>query len=90
MEPESGSRGAVLKLLQVLPSRLPGVFRAVAISEVQDPRPAIDRLLAEVKRLNALRKIVIHTINIGNNQRGKVFLKALAEQNGGTFLDLGQ
>lgn len=49
----------------------------------------VDRLLAEVKRLNTVRKVAIHTINIGNNQRGKLLLQALAQQNGGTFLDLG-
>lgn len=49
----------------------------------------VDRLLAEVKRLNAVRKVAIHTINIGTNQRGKLLLQALAQQNGGTYLDLG-
>lgn len=49
-----------------------------------------DRILAEVRRVNAVRKITIHTINIGNNERGKNLMAALARENGGTFLDLGQ
>ena len=50
----------------------------------------IDRILAEVQRVNALRKIVIHTINIGNNERGKILMRALAQQSGGVFHDLGK
>jgi hypothetical protein len=49
-----------------------------------------DRLLAEVRRVNQLRKIMIHTINIGRNERGKLLMQGLAQQNGGTFLDLGE
>jgi len=50
----------------------------------------VDLILGEVMRVNALRKIVIHTINIGRNERGKVLMRALATQNGGVFLDLGE
>ncbi len=54
------------------------------------PITEIDQILAEVKRVNALRKIVIHTINIGRNMRGKILMQELARQNGGMFIDLGE
>lgn len=54
------------------------------------PVTETDRILAEVKRVNTLKKIAINTINIGKNDKGKVLMRALAEQNGGTFLDLGE
>ena len=54
------------------------------------PVTEIDRILAEVKRVNALRKISINTISIGKNERGKTLMRALAQGNWGTFLDLGE
>ncbi len=45
-------------------------------------------ILREVKAMNELRKVVIHTIAIGQFQ--KSFMQTLAEQNGGTFVDLGK
>jgi hypothetical protein len=42
----------------------------------------------EIKTANELRKIVIHTIAIGEFQ--KDFMKRLAEDNGGVFVDLGR
>lgn len=54
------------------------------------PITEIERILAEVRRVNALRKIAINTISIGKNDRGKSLMKALAQQNYGTFLDLGE
>lgn len=45
-------------------------------------------ILREVRELNQLRRIVIHTIGIGDFQEG--FLEALATQNGGVFVDLGK
>ncbi len=42
----------------------------------------------EIRELNQLRKVVIHTIAIGEFQ--KDFMKVLAEQNGGIFVDLGR
>jgi hypothetical protein len=47
-----------------------------------------DDILREVKNANAIRKIVIHTIAIGEFQ--KDFMKRLAEDNGGVFVDLGR
>ena len=54
------------------------------------PMTETERILAEVKRVNSLRKIKINTINIGKNERGKMLMQMLADQNGGKFLDLGE
>jgi HEAT repeat protein len=48
-----------------------------------------DEILAEVRRVNTLRKLVIHTIAIGETMQNAL-LKQLAEQNGGVFVDLGR
>ncbi len=45
-------------------------------------------ILREVRAANELRKVVIHTIAIGEFQ--KDFMRALAEENGGVFVDLGR
>jgi hypothetical protein len=61
---------------------------------LSDGRPSIGRMIdtleisKEVKRWNEVFKIVIHTIAIGEFQ--KEFLKDLAQQNGGVFIDLGR
>jgi hypothetical protein len=48
-----------------------------------------DDILREVRKLNELRKVVIHTIGIG--EFDKDFMKRLAEENGpGQFVDLGK
>jgi HEAT repeat protein len=47
-----------------------------------------DDILREIKTANELRKIVVHTIAIGEFQ--KDFMKRLAEENGGVFVDLGR
>lgn len=44
-------------------------------------------ILREVRAANELRKVVLHTIAIG--QFTKTFMQSLAEQNGGVFVDLG-
>lgn len=54
------------------------------------PMTENERILAEVRRVNQLRKIAINTINIGKNDRGKLLMEAIARENGGTFLDLGE
>lgn len=55
------------------------------VGEYVDP----DDILREIKVLNDLRKVVIHTIAIGEFE--KDFMKKLAEQNGpGVFVDLGK
>ena len=47
-----------------------------------------DDILREINAANELRKVVIHTIAIGEFQKN--FMKALAERNGGVFVDLGR
>ena len=46
-----------------------------------------DDILREIRKINEVRKVVIHCISIGDFQAG--FLKTLAQQNGGVFVDLG-
>jgi HEAT repeat protein len=46
-----------------------------------------DDILREVRTANELRKVVIHTIAIGEFQ--KEFMRQLAEESGGVFVDLG-
>lgn len=61
---------------------------------LSDGRPSVgkfidtDEILKEVRTQNELYRMVIHTIAIGDFQ--KSFLKQLAEQNGGVFVDLGR
>jgi len=43
---------------------------------------------AEISRLNQLRRVVIHTINFGKSPTGAGLLRQLAEDNGGTYVDL--
>lgn len=47
-----------------------------------------DEIRAEVKRANKVRKIVLHTIAIGDFR--KDFMKALAKENNGVYVDLGK
>jgi hypothetical protein len=44
-------------------------------------------VLREIRAANQLRKIVIHTITLGEFE--KDFMERLAAENGGTFVDLG-
>jgi len=46
-----------------------------------------DDVLREIRLANELRKVVIHTITLGEFE--KDFMRRLAEENGGTFVDLG-
>jgi Mg-chelatase subunit ChlD len=46
-----------------------------------------DDVLREVRAANELRKVVIHTITLGEFE--KDFMERLAAENGGTFVDLG-
>ncbi|MFT4840066.1 MAG: HEAT repeat protein [Planctomycetota bacterium] len=61
---------------------------------LSDGRPSVGKLiepaeiLAEVRKHNEQYKLVIHTIAIGDFQKG--FLRQLAETNGGVFVDLGR
>jgi len=47
-----------------------------------------DEIRAEVKKANSVRKIVIHTIAIGDFRKN--FMKSLAKENGGVYVDLGK
>ena len=48
----------------------------------------VDDILKKVNEANELRKVVIHTIAIGEFQ--KSFMERLAKENGGVFVDLGR
>ncbi len=60
---------------------------------LSDGRPSIGKyvdtegILKEVAKVNKVHRIVIHAIAIGQFQ--KEFLRTLAFQNGGEFVDLG-
>ena len=61
---------------------------------LSDGRPSVGKIidvneiLREVRKYNEVYRIVIHAIAIGDFQ--KAFLKNLAEENGGAFVDLGR
>jgi hypothetical protein len=50
----------------------------------QGKLPSADAILREVRRINTARRIVIHTINFAG---ARDFMKKLAEENGGQFVD---
>src|SRR6185295_6936488 len=43
-----------------------------------------DDILREIRKMNRLRQLVIHTISFGSSR----FMKALAEQNGGQYVEI--
>jgi len=61
---------------------------------LSDGRPSVgkliepDDILMAVREVNKLKKVVIHTIAIGEYQ--KDFMETLARENGGVFVDLGK
>ena len=61
---------------------------------LSDGRPSYGKfidtadILREVNEANQLRRIVIHTIALGEFQ--KDFMRRLAQENGGVFIDLGK
>jgi HEAT repeat protein len=61
---------------------------------LSDGRPSIgeyvdtEDILREVREVNELRRVVIHTLAIGEFQKG--FMMQLAAESGGTFVDLGK
>ena len=61
---------------------------------LSDGRPSVGKLietneiLKEVRKHNEVFRMVIHTIAIGDFT--KDFLKQLADENGGTFIDMGR
>lgn len=48
----------------------------------------MEEIRSAVRRVNKVRQVVIHTIAIGDFRKN--FLKALAEDNGGVYVDLGK
>ena len=69
-------------------------LEADTIFFLSDGRPShglyvdTDDILREINAANALRKVVIHVIAIGEFE--KDFMQVLAAQNGGEFVDLGR
>jgi HEAT repeat protein len=47
-----------------------------------------DDILGAVREANSLKKITIHVLGIGDFEKG--FMRQLADQNGGVFVDLGK
>lgn len=48
----------------------------------------VEDIVREVRKVNELRRVVLHTIALGPFQ--KTFMKRLAQENGGVFVDLGK
>ncbi len=69
------------------------VMKLDTIYFLTDGRPSIGKyvdtedILEQVRKVNATRRIVIHCISIGDFEAA--FLRNLAVQNGGVFVDLG-
>jgi hypothetical protein len=98
---EAGKTNSYQALMDAIEAPRPGAKSdkdyEVAVDTVfflSDGRPSTglyidpDDILREVRRANELRGIEIHTIAIGEFQ--KDFMKELAAQNGGVFVDLGR
>jgi hypothetical protein len=91
--------GALMAALEVKPNgpRTGDKGYAVDVDTVfflSDGRPTVgqfvdpDDILRELGAVNELRKVVIHTIAIGEFQ--KDFMRKIAERNDGVFVDLGK
>ena len=86
LQPVGPTTGGAVKISKE--SKLDTVFF------LSDGRPStgkfvdMNEILREVKDRNQLYKVVIHTIAIGEFQ--KDFMKRLAQDNGGVFVDLGK
>ena len=95
---KTNTYGALMAALQVKPDAKPGdkgyMVDVDTIFFLSDGRPTVggfvdpDDILREVAAANDLRKVVIHTIAIGEFQ--KDFMRKIAEQNRGVFVDLGK
>lgn len=76
------------------PSRVDYLGEVDTIFFLSDGQPTFgkyileNKILERVKEANELRKVVLHTIAIGNFS--KIFMAELARQNGGAFVDLGK
>lgn len=94
---KTNTYGALMEALGVAGQGLKDEHYEVGVDTIfflSDGRPSHGRyvdvhdILREVRTANDLRKVVIHTIALGEFQ--KSFMRMLAEQNGGTFVDLGR
>lgn len=96
---EAGKTNTYAALMAAL-GVVPGAKRdeySVALDTIffmSDGRPSYgdyvdtDDILREVRLANSVRKVVIHTIALGEFQ--KDFMRELATENGGVFVDLGR
>jgi hypothetical protein len=89
VDPEKPSRGPITAVDKAtFKSPLDTVYF------LSDGRPSVGKLIEaneirkEVRRYNEIFRLVLHTIAIGDFQ--KEFLKQLAEENGGVYVDLGR
>ena len=96
---KTNSYGALMRALGVEadPSRRKKDDYEIEVDTIfflSDGRPSHGRytvpedILREVREVNALRRVVIHTIGIGDIH--VQLMERLASQNGGTFVDLGR
>ena len=96
---KTNTYGALMAALDVKPggARTGDKNYAVDVDTIfflSDGRPTVgqfvdpDDILRELASVNELRKVVIHTIAIGEFQ--KDFMRKIAERNGGVFVDLGK
>ncbi len=97
---KTNTYGAIMTAMGIDPTKGPQTGDKDYKTEVDtifflsDGRPTVgefvdpDDILREVKAANELRKITIHTIAIGEFQ--KDFMRRMAEENGGKFVDLGK
>jgi len=95
---KTNTHGALMTALGVKPGARTGdrdyATTVDTIFFLSDGRPTVgdyvdpDDILREVAAVNELRKVVIHTIAIGEFQ--KDFMRRMAEENGGVFVDLGK
>ena len=94
---KTNTYGALMSALHVTGPKTADKDYEVDVDTVfflSDGRPTVgdfgdpDDILRELKNVNELRKVVIHTIAIGEFQ--KDFMRRIADQNGGVFVDLGR
>lgn len=94
---KTNTHGALMEALDAAGTGLKDTEYEVAVDTIfflSDGRPSTGKfvdtedILREVFKANELRKVVIHTIAIGEFQ--KSFMQQLAQKSGGVFVDLGR
>lgn len=63
-----------------------GVDTIFFLSDGQPSDASPDEILANIEKLNKNKKVTVHTIGLGDD-KDEDFLKALAEQNGGNYIE---